>query len=228
VGIIGKIKQGFKEVAECEKFVADQRKRQAELTQYWDNYWECALVLWEIVTTNQTLLKVHTQKEPKFLKPTPYTNKNTNKYEFVLYRLPNNTPQSDGAVLRHEVSRIIKQYLSSCNFIGIDVDCEETVYTYIVTISIPGLAMGRPMSSKIGRLSVRRYYDVFNDLNYNAFTIKYFDSSSFVEIKDNASILLYNEGQFLQSTTRRDAYGNISLSRLPFNPNFSSGYLIIV
>jgi hypothetical protein len=228
VGFINSVIRAFEADTKTELYKTALRQRKAALDAYWERYWSCGLVVWEIVHANQALLKIQPQKEPRWLKPPLPENKSLGKFEYILYRQLGNTPNADGAITPHKVAQKVYEYLILCGFSGVKVKCEETSYTYIVTVGGSDFKLGRPMSSKVGRLSVNQFYDAANDTYYNAFAVTYFDDSQPVELKDNTPINLYHQGQFIQTVTMRDIYGNISLSRLPFKPCADYGYLVIV
>lgn len=228
MSIFDKVVQAFKDVDENEKYFAQQRKQQEALTQYWERYWSCALVMYEIICANSTLLKVTPPREPKWLMPVKYAIDSLNSFNYVLNRVNTNTPVSDGAVISYEVASIIKDYLTLCRFSGVNVDCREDTYKYYLTVGGSGFTLGRPMSNKIGMLFVNRFYDAVNNLYYYAFDIKYFDDSTYGAIRDGTIISLYHEGQFMKNITSRDTFGNPCLSRLPFKVRLDYGYLVIL
>lgn len=228
MGAIGKFVKAVIEAESPDKWLARQRQQQDAFASYWDRYWNCGLVVWEIAHANSGFLKIMPPAEAKWLKPQIHQVKDMNTFDYVLNRHFANTPQADGAVLSKEVEQKIEQFLLLCDFIGVCVKCEEDTYKYYLSVGGSGFKLGHPMSNKIGRLFVNRFLDVSTNLYFNAFDLRYFDNSTYGGICDGATIKLYHEGQFLQTITRRDPLGNIGLSRLPFRVRADYSYLAVV
>jgi hypothetical protein len=215
VGLFEKAVEAWKKADRHEQHIASQQRLREALQRYQMRYWQIALILWEVICANQMALKVIPQKFPKQLATQNYNNpKSFNRFDFKLKRTPGNTPCSDTAVLTREVEKFICNELLSLNFTGVNVKCEEDTYYYYLTITGNNLMIGRPMSPRIGRLFINRFYDADYDLFYLAYDVQY-STSTYGGIKDGATITLYSEGELIQSRTMRDPMGNIFLSRTP-------------
>jgi hypothetical protein len=229
MGILNEIIKSFNEADQCIQHISPERKLEERKKIYKARYWNVALVVWEIIQANASLMKILPQKEPKWLQPPQYFIRDENNFDFILYRVHTNVPQCDGAVTRHEIVKIIKRYLQQCDFGNFDVDCTENVYNYFVTIRgfDGGIQMGKPMSNKIGVLFVNQFSDYLVNSIITAFDIKFFDGSNYGFIRDNIVLSLYHAGQFLKTSTTRDFMGNPNLSRLPIEPKTDFNYLVL-
>ena len=228
MSVIDKLIQAWKEADEHERFIIQQRQRQAELARYQEKYWKIALILWEVTCANSTQLKVIPQKLPKqqatqdYIKP-----KSLYKHEYRLKRTPGNDIMSDGRVFKHEVKKILFNELLSLSFANFNIDITEDDNYYFVTIYGNNIIIGLPLSPRTGKLFINEFYNALNDVLYPAYDVQY-STSTHGEIKDGFTLLLYSQGEFVPSVTRRDpTTGNVFLSRRPV---CSSGntYLAVV
>jgi len=228
MGLIEKAAKLWKDAEEQEKAAYMLRQRIDAIQQYWEKYWRLGLVLWEITLAASSRLKIHAEKEPKWLKPSAHSIKNLNEFDYVLNRHSSNVPGSDGVVMPHVVCEIIETYLTQCGFKDMDVKCAGNSFTYGIRVSGIGMTMGKPMSTKIGVLYIHQFYHPQYDLIIDAFDIRYFDGSSHNGIRDGVQIKIYHEGHFISTITGRDAAGRPCLSRLPFKARPEYGYLALV